>query len=86
MRLAILALSFSVSACAAQRPEVRTLWLPAYGFGIFDGGTLDLRDVCPSGGAEELSIGSSWASLGISAATLGVYTPREVRVRCAPER
>jgi hypothetical protein len=57
--------------------------LPAYAFGAIGGGDLDVRDYCPSGVASELSVGSSWATLGVSLATLGVYTPREARVRCA---
>ncbi len=62
------------------------MWLPTYAFGAFGGSELDLRDVCPSGRAEELSIGSTWATLGVSLITLGVYTPREAKVRCKPER
>jgi hypothetical protein len=74
-------------ACAAQRPSARTtVWLPAYAFGAIGGGDLDVRDFCPSGTISELSVGSSWATLGVSLATLGVYTPREARVRCAKAR
>jgi hypothetical protein len=62
------------------------VWLPAWGFGAFDGGDLDLRDVCPRSRAQAVSIGSSWETLGISFATLGVYTPREAKVWCAPSR
>ena len=69
--------------CAAQRADVRTVWLPAYAFGALGGGDLDVRDLCVNGAADELSVGSTWATLGVSVATLGVYTPREARVRCA---
>jgi hypothetical protein len=72
-----------VVACAAERPATRTVWLPTYAFGAIGGGDLDVRDYCPSGAISELSIGSSWATLGVSLATLGVYTPREAKVRCA---
>ena len=72
--------------CAASQPSVRTVWLPAYGFGAFGGGDLDVRDVCPEGAVDELSVGSSWATLGVSLATLGVYTPREAKVRCSRAR
>jgi hypothetical protein len=61
-------------------------WLPAYAFGAVAGGELDLRDVCRSGRAEELAIGATWLTVGVSVLTLGVYTPREARVRCAPPR
>jgi hypothetical protein len=60
--------------------------LPAYALGALGGGNLDVRDHCPRGALRELSVGSSWATLGVSLATLGVYTPREVRVSCAPGR
>jgi len=76
-------------ACGAQRPvasSARSVWLPTYAFGAIGGGDLDLRDVCPSGAVSELSVGSSWATLGVSLATLGVYTPREAKVRCAKVR
>jgi hypothetical protein len=84
--LPCLALGVMLAGCAAQRPSVRSVWLPAYVFGAFGGGDLDVRDYCPSGSAEELSVGSSWATLGVSVATIGIYTPREVRLRCAPMR
>lgn len=76
-------LASSACACASQRPPVHTVWLPTYGFGAIGGGDLDVRDVCPSGSATELSVGSSWGTLGVSLITLGVYTPREAKVRCA---
>lgn len=65
---------------------MRTVWLPTYALGAIGGGDLDVRDLCPSGAADELSVGSSWATLGVSVATLGVYTPREAKVRCAAAR
>ena len=86
MRAALLCCCLGLVACSAQRPVVRSVWLPTYAFGAIGGGDLDLRDVCPSGAASELSVGSTWATLGVSLATLGVYTPREAKVRCAPVR
>jgi hypothetical protein len=85
-RQLLLAFTLALSACAPHRQNVRRVWLPAYGFGAFGGGDLDVRDVCASGAADELSVGSTWATLGISLATLGIYTPREVRVQCARRR
>gem|GEM_PF-4495265 len=79
-------LAVGLVACGAHRPAARTHWLPTYAFGAIGGGDLDVRDLCPSGAITELSVGSSWATLGVSLATLGVYTPREARVRCAPAR
>ncbi|HEY3666406.1 MAG TPA: hypothetical protein VGL19_10415 [Polyangiaceae bacterium] len=65
---------------------MRTVWLPAYAFGALGGGDLDVRDLCASGGVDELSVGSTWGTLGVSLVTLGVYTPREAKVRCAAAR
>jgi hypothetical protein len=79
-------LGLGLVACGAHRPAARTHWLPTYAFGAIGGGDLDVRDLCPSGAISELSIGSTWATLGVSLATLGVYTPREARVRCTPGR
>ncbi|HKY37613.1 MAG TPA: hypothetical protein VJN18_16840 [Polyangiaceae bacterium] len=84
--LPCLALGVMLTGCAAHRSNVRNVWLPAYVFGAFGGGDLDVRDHCASGVADELSVGSSWATLGVSVATIGIYTPREVRLRCAPQR
>ena len=86
VRVALLCSCLGLVACAAHRPSVRTIWVPAYGFGAFGGGELDVRDLCASGTADELSVGSTWATLGVSLATLGIYTPREARVRCAAPR
>jgi hypothetical protein len=83
-RAALAALCLSLAACAAPSREVRRVWLPAYGFGAFGGGDVDVRDVCASGRASELSVGSTWGTLAVSIVTLGVYTPREARLRCAP--
>ena len=47
---------------------------------------MDVRDYCAPGALRELSVGSSWGTLGVSLATLGVYTPREVRIRCSCAR
>jgi hypothetical protein len=78
-------LTLGLSACGAHQPSVRSVWLPAYAFGAFGGGELDVRDHCASG-VDELSVGSSWATLGVSVVTLGIYTPREVKLRCVARR
>ena len=86
VRAALLFCCLGLVGCGAQRPVARTVWLPTYAFGALGGGDLDMRDLCPSGAFKELSVGSTWATLGVSLVTLGVYTPREARVRCAPGR
>lgn len=83
LRAALLASCLLLLGCAARPPTVRVVWLRTYALGAIGGGDLDVRDVCGSGNAEEVSVGSTWATLGISLATLGVYTPREARVKCA---
>lgn len=83
-RVAILCSWLALVSCAAPRPQVKATWLPAWGFGAFGGGDLDVRDLCPNGTIRELSLGTTWATLGVSVATLGVYTPREAKVRCVP--
>ena len=86
VRAALFFCSLGLAACGAHQPGAGNVWLPAYALGAIGGGDLDVRDHCPPGALRELSIGSSWATLGVSLATLGVYTPREVRVRCAAAR
>jgi len=72
----------ALASCASAPAGTRRVWLPAYALGAIGGGDLDVRDYCAPGATRELSVGSSWATLGISLATLGIYTPREVRIRC----
>jgi hypothetical protein len=86
VRLLLLALTVTLAGCGGHHQSVRRVWLPAYVFGAVGGGDLDVRDYCASGVAEELSVGSSWATLGVSLATVGIYTPREVKLRCAAKR
>jgi len=86
LRAALASAGLSLVSCATPQPPVRTVWLPAYAFGMVGGGELDVRDACASGRATELSVGSSVGTLVVGVATLGVYTPREATVRCAPAR
>jgi hypothetical protein len=86
VRAALLTCSLGLTACGAPQSAARRVWLPAYALGAIGGGDLDVRDYCPPGALREVSVGSSWATLGVSLATLGVYTPREARISCAPAR
>jgi len=61
---------------------VRAHWAPAYVFGIWGKAEHDVRDDCPSRGASGVRIGATWSTLLVSVVTLGMYTPREVEVRC----
>jgi hypothetical protein len=56
--------------------------VPAFLFGTFDGPELDVRNDCPESAAESVRMGTTWATLGLSIVTLGIYTPREVSIRC----
>jgi hypothetical protein len=85
-RAALVALCLVLSSCAAPGANVRRVLLPAYVFGAFGGGDLDVRDVCASGRASDMSVGSSGRTLAVSVVTLGIYTPREARLRCVPAR
>ena len=74
----------SAPARGATAP-IHDHWLPGYVFGIWGKSELDVRDDCPSTGAASVRIGASWGTLAVAALTLGVYTPREVRIRCRAE-
>ena len=57
-------------------------WVAGYVLGIWGGAELDVRDDCPEAGASSVRIGSTWSTLLVGLLTLGIYTPREVRIAC----
>jgi hypothetical protein len=57
-------------------------WLSGYVLGIWGKTELDVRDDCPDTGAASVLVGATWTTLAVTIVTLGMYTPREVRVRC----
>jgi hypothetical protein len=57
-------------------------WVAGFAFGLYGTADLDVRDDCPSTGAASIRIGTTWSTLLVSVVTLGLYTPREVRVQC----
>lgn len=74
--------------CASATPTARAPhrhWAPAYVFGIWGKAELDARDDCSTSGAADVFIGQTWKTLLVSVGTLGMYTPREVRIRCRAE-
>jgi hypothetical protein len=82
-----LALAAALSCgCAGATPAVvappREHWVPGYLFGIWGKAELDARDDCPTTGPDNVRIGATWSTLLVSVVTLGMYTPREVRVQC----
>ena len=71
--------------CAAPPPAATPAhehWVPGYVFGLWGKADLDVRDDCPTTGAESVRIGITWSTLLVSVITVGMYTPREVRVHC----
>jgi Bor protein len=73
------------SACTGATPSAvapHQHWVPGYVFGLWGKAELDVRDDCPTTGAQSVRIGVTWSTLLVSLVTLGVYTPREVRVQC----
>jgi hypothetical protein len=89
-RSLLLSLCAAVTGCApalhaprAPDHEIRERWLPSFVFGIFGEPALEVRDVCPSGVATAVSVGTNAGTVGVSILTLGIYTPRKVWVACA---
>ena len=83
----MLALAAALSCgCAGATPTAvapaREHWVPGYFFGIWGKAELDARDDCPTTGPDNVRIGATWSTLLVSVVTLGMYTPREVRVQC----
>jgi hypothetical protein len=78
--------SFGCAAALPASAPAHRHWVPGYVFGLWGKAELDVRDDCPSSGAESVRIGTTWSTLLVSAATLGMYTPREVRVHCRARR
>ncbi len=75
-----------VVGCASTSPVAvgpeRAHWVRGYVFGIWGKAEIDVRDDCPTTGAESVRIGTTWSTLLVTLVTLGMYTPREVRVQC----
>ncbi|MEO7034894.1 MAG: hypothetical protein ABI548_13375 [Polyangiaceae bacterium] len=89
LRVGLAPLLGGVFGCAAGLPATTPAhehWLPGYAFGLWDKAELDVRDDCPVTGAESVRIGTTWSTFLVSVATLGVYTPHQVRVHCRAQR
>ena len=74
------------TACAGTQTAPKSVtekrWVPAYVFGIFGAKALDIRDVCASGVAQQVSIRTTPATLALGIVTFGIYTPQEVKIQC----
>jgi hypothetical protein len=81
-----LALSFSAFAAGCTErvaPGTHEVSVHEYLFGAFGGGALDARDLCPSGSVEAFEIRRNAGAYFASIASLGLYLPHQVRVRCS---
>ena len=56
--------------------------MPSYLLGTLGTYVLDIRGLCP-GRTAEIERTSTPGTLAMSLLTLGIYTPHELRVRCA---
>ncbi|MET0792554.1 MAG: hypothetical protein ABW061_13620 [Polyangiaceae bacterium] len=85
--LSVCALGCALASCASTSTHgavapTHDHWLPGYVLGIWGKAELDVRDDCPNSGAASVRVGATWATLAVTVITLGIYTPREVRVQC----
>lgn len=84
---ALLALvGVSCGACAPRqvRPDEYSAWVNGFGFGLFGSRALDVRDVCPSGSARQVEVEQTAATVSLTLVSVGLYTPRQVRIHCRP--
>ncbi len=65
--------------------ETHTEWSDFFLFGTVGHEVIDVRDVCKSGRAQEVSTGGNVLTAGVTVITLGIYTPRKVKIVCAKE-
>ncbi|MEO8905062.1 MAG: hypothetical protein ABI488_21625 [Polyangiaceae bacterium] len=85
LRVGLVPLLCGALGCGAGLPAstpAHEHWVPGYAFGLWGKAELDVRDDCPVTGAASVRIGTTWSTLLVSVATLGAYTPRQVRVHC----
>ena len=85
---AVWACALALAGCASANADLHpprvteAHWVSSYVLGVWGTAEFDIRDDCPSGVAESVRIGPTWATLLVSIGTLGLYTPREVIVHC----
>ncbi len=84
---AIIALGFALGCgCAPRlvRQNEYRAWVNGFVYGAFGSHDLDVRDVCASGRARQVDVEHSAGTVLATAFSLGLYTPRQIRVRCLP--
>jgi hypothetical protein len=74
---------YSVTAVRSTVPRGRTesAWRNTWVFGLLGRAELDARELC-DGDVAALRVDSTLLTLGATALTLGVWTPRRVSVTC----
>jgi len=72
----------SLAGCSTQQQHGVRLWTPSFAFGTLGYRDFDVRTYCGTRGARKLQVLGTPGTLAVSVVTLGVYTPREVRIEC----
>ena len=67
-----------------MKPNEYAAWVNGFGFGLFGSRSIDVRDVCQSGVARRVAVEQTPTTTVLTLVSLGVYTPRQVRIRCQP--
>lgn len=69
--------------CAGARDRgVREVSVHRFVFGAVGGGSVDVRDLCPSARARRIEVTRRLWAYAASLGTLGLYLPHQVRVTC----
>jgi hypothetical protein len=82
--LALLALACAACAPRQVRPNEYSAWTNGFVYGLIGSSSLDVRDVCTSGSARRVAVEQSGATTLLTLVSLGLYTPRKVRIHCRP--
>jgi hypothetical protein len=80
--LALTALSCWGCAPREVRPGEYQAWVNGFGFGLIGERELDVRDVCRSGRARGVAVEQTATTTLVTLLSLGLYSPRQVRIRC----
>jgi hypothetical protein len=84
--LALLLGSLGAPGCAAPSRAAHVVPMRSYVLGTLGDREVDVRDVCGDRPARMLAVAPSAGSVALGILTLGLYTPRELRVTCVASR
>lgn len=91
MKVALLSTALALAACnqhvvtydtSLPRGKVHSEWTGHYLYGSIGHTDINVRRICPEGAAK-IETYRSFGNGMIGALTLGIYTPRTVRITCA---